>query len=153
MRSFAALRTTETLTLQLVERHVLVDPDVGRHAQHALGHDVAQDLVGAAGDAEARAADPLRLEARGMRHVFLHDAARAHQLHGEGAHVLHLGRRHDLDDRRFGARRLALGERGERAIARQLQALLLDVPVADLAAHLLIAYRRAVLYLDPAAKL
>src|SRR5579864_8410371 len=34
----------------LVERHVLVDPDVSGQAQHALGDDVAQDLVGAAGD-------------------------------------------------------------------------------------------------------
>ena len=35
----------------LVERHILVDADVTGQAKHALGNDVAQDLVGAAGDA------------------------------------------------------------------------------------------------------
>src|SRR5476649_1089238 len=90
-----------SLLPKLVESYILVDAHVGRQAEHALRHNVAQNLVGAAGDAEARATDPLRLEARSVRHIFLHDAGRTHQLHGERAHVLHLGRRHDLDDRGF----------------------------------------------------
>ena len=44
-----------------------------------------------------------------------------------------------------GPRRLALGERRQGAVARQLQPLLLDVPVGDLAAHLLVLDRRSVL--------
>src|SRR5262245_2519122 len=38
----------------LVERHVLVDADVAGEPQHTLGNDVAQDLVGAAGNAHRR---------------------------------------------------------------------------------------------------
>src|SRR4051812_36434255 len=39
------------LCRDLVERHVLVHPDIAGQPEHALGDDVAQDLVGAAGDA------------------------------------------------------------------------------------------------------
>src|SRR6185312_3013757 len=35
-----------TLGRNLVERHILVDADVARQAEHALGDDVAQDFVG-----------------------------------------------------------------------------------------------------------
>ena len=50
----------------------------------------------------------------------------------------------NFQDRRLRPRRLALRQRGQRAIARQLQALLLDVPVGDLAADLLVADRRRI---------
>ena len=53
----------------------------------------------------------------------------------------------------FRPRRLALGERRQRAVARQLQALLLDVPVGDLAAHLLVPDRRPVLEVGVARQL
>src|SRR5580693_8825864 len=46
----------------LVERHVLVDPDVAGQTEHALGDDVAHDLVGAAFDAGAGRAQQHRLE-------------------------------------------------------------------------------------------
>ena len=39
-----------SLNRNLVERHVLVDADVAGQTQHALGDDVAQDFIGAAGD-------------------------------------------------------------------------------------------------------
>src|SRR5215813_10134955 len=46
----------------LVERHVLVDPDIAGQPEHALGDDVAHDLVGAAFDAGAGRAQQHRLE-------------------------------------------------------------------------------------------
>src|ERR1700744_5026946 len=49
----------------LVERHVLVDPDVAGQTEHALGDDVAHDLVGAAFDAGAGRAQQHRLEFAG----------------------------------------------------------------------------------------
>src|SRR6185312_140482 len=42
---------SSSLGRDLVERHVLVDPDIAGQTQHALRDDVAQDLVGTAGDA------------------------------------------------------------------------------------------------------
>src|SRR5690349_23270925 len=51
-RSFMA-RPPSASRRQVLERHVLVDADVARQAQHALGDDVLQDLVRAAGDAQA----------------------------------------------------------------------------------------------------
>src|SRR5512140_1171807 len=49
----------------LVERHVLVDADIAGQPQHALGDDVAHDLVGAAGDAGAGRAQQHLLELAG----------------------------------------------------------------------------------------
>src|SRR5215468_6222184 len=54
-----------TLGRDLIERHVLVDPDVAGQAKHALGDDVAHDLVGAAFDPGAGRAQEHRLEFSG----------------------------------------------------------------------------------------
>src|SRR5882757_3713663 len=54
----------------LVERHVLVDPDIAGQAEHALGDDVAHDLVGAAFDAGAGGTQQHRLEVSGGFRVF-----------------------------------------------------------------------------------
>src|SRR5579863_7247881 len=48
----------------LIERQVLVDAHVAGQAQHALGDDVAQDLVAAAGDAQRRRIEQRLLEER-----------------------------------------------------------------------------------------
>ena len=55
-----------SLGRDLVERHVLVDPDIAGQAEHALGDDVAHDLVGAAFDAGAGRAEQHRLEFAGQ---------------------------------------------------------------------------------------
>src|ERR1700675_779673 len=55
-------RTLSTLGRYLVERHVLVDPDIAGQAEHALGDDVAHDLVGAAFDPGAGRAQQHCLE-------------------------------------------------------------------------------------------
>src|SRR6185437_5038728 len=49
----------------LVERHILVDPDIAGQPEHALGDDVAHDLVGAAFDAGTWRAQQHRLEFSG----------------------------------------------------------------------------------------
>jgi hypothetical protein len=59
------------------ERQVLVDPHVGRQAEHALGDDVAQDLVGAAGDARGRRAAAHPGTARRRRRRVHHGAGLA----------------------------------------------------------------------------
>src|SRR6267378_6810224 len=46
----------------LVERHVLVDPDIPGQTEHALGDDVAHDFVGAAFDAGSGRAQEHGLE-------------------------------------------------------------------------------------------
>src|SRR5579864_4022824 len=57
--------SSPSLGRDLVERYVLVDPDVAGQPQHALGDDVAHDLVGAAFDAGAGRAQQHRLEFAG----------------------------------------------------------------------------------------
>src|SRR6516164_11065214 len=54
-----------SLRWYLVERHVLVDPDIAGQAKHALGDDVAHDLVRAALDAGTGRAQQHRLEFSG----------------------------------------------------------------------------------------
>src|SRR5262249_35206492 len=62
---FMANLLCPSLGRNLVERHVLVDPDVAGQAKHALGDDVAHDLVGAALDAGAGGTQQHRLEFSG----------------------------------------------------------------------------------------
>src|SRR6266508_3287060 len=80
--------------LELAERYVLVDADVARQPQHPLGDDVAQDLVGAARDAQARRIEQRLLEpAIHRRELRIHDGARhAHQIDAVGGDVLQLAR-------------------------------------------------------------
>ena len=65
--------------VHLVKRQVLVDADILRQAEHALGDDVLQDLVRAAGDAKARRPHEALLEDRIGRQLlaFVIEQARA----------------------------------------------------------------------------
>ena len=139
----------------LLNGSVLVDAHVGRQAQHALGDDVAHDLVGAAGDARGRRRHQGLLEHRGERRQLRvgEDAALLHQVHGEGGDVLQLGAVDQLADRGFRPRRLAARQRRHGAEVRVLEALARHVPVGELVAHGLVLEGRAVVQLDLARQL
>src|ERR1700721_95513 len=53
----------------LVERHVLVHADIRRKTKDPFRDDVAEDLVGAAGDAQSGRAHPAELERPGRRPI------------------------------------------------------------------------------------
>src|ERR1700744_403286 len=66
----------------LVERHVLVDPDIAGQAKHALGDDVAHDLIGAAFNAGTGRAHQHRLEFAGeLGALAAQHAGRTFQVH------------------------------------------------------------------------
>src|SRR5690606_13904172 len=127
----------------LIEWNVLVDADILRQAEHALGHDVTQDFVRAASDAVARRTNPLlSIGTLGRRDApVADDAAHVLKIHAEGPQILHLFRRDVLADRAFRAGRLALGQGGERPEAGELQPLRLHIPVCDALTHGAIADR------------
>src|ERR1700722_17297171 len=61
----AASGMSASLGRNFVERDILVDPDVAGQAEHALGDDVAEDFVGAAGNAHRRRRQQHGLELAG----------------------------------------------------------------------------------------
>src|SRR5580693_9312658 len=141
-------------TRQFVERHVLVDADVLRQTEHALGDDVAQDLVGATGDAKTRRRQPAALEETVHRRIFaLQDSGFAFELHRERAQILKLRRDDDFRDRRFRSRLLAARERSHGAEGGVAKPGRLHIPVGDALAHGGVLDRRSVLELERAREL
>src|SRR5262249_33223630 len=116
---------------KLIERTVAGYPHVVGQAQHALGDDVAQNLVRARGDADARRGEQRFLEGSPQgRRVLVHDhAAHVEEIHGEGGDLLRLGRVDELADGILRPRRLPAGERGHGAEARKPYPLRLHVEV------------------------
>ena len=112
---------------QLVERHVLVHPDVLRQAQHAFGDDVPQDLVRAAGDprSPARTSAPAGTSRGfGARSASMTSPASPMQVQRRSvAMSCSLRRSHQLADRTLRPRRLAARQRRHGAEAGVLQAL------------------------------
>src|SRR4029077_1926825 len=94
----------------LVERHVLVDPDIAGQTKHALGDDVAHDLVGAAFDPGARRTQQHRLEFAGDLGVLrpAQDAGGALQVQRIHRDFLDHRTRHQLADGVLRTRTLAL---------------------------------------------
>src|SRR6266478_9100145 len=93
----------------LVERNILVDPDIAGQSEHALGNDVAHDLVGAAFDPRSRRAQQHRLEFSGGFRIVgsAHRAGRALQLDPVSCDILDHRTRHQLGDRMLRPRTLA----------------------------------------------
>src|SRR5262249_20903164 len=127
------------------EGAVLVDADLRGQPQHALGDDVAQDLVGAAGDAHPRRAEVSLLPERLLRREPGVDdrAHRALELPREPRDLLPERRPAGLAHRALGPGRRAAGERRERAVARVLEALRAHVEVGELLAHRVVLDRGA----------
>src|SRR5665213_629214 len=100
---------TSSLGRYLVERHVLVDPDIAGQSEHPLGDDVAHDLVGAAFDPGAGRAQQHGLEFSGDLGVLgsAEHAGGALQIERVGRDVLHHRPRHQLADGIFRTRPLA----------------------------------------------
>jgi len=124
-------------TFSLLKRYVLVDPHMAALPSTRSARCCAQDLVGAAGDAEAGAADPLRLEVRGVPALlFMMPAAPFSSMANAplscilGAATILM-----IDDSgpAFGP-----STARSRCGSASAQALLLDVPVGDLGADLLV---------------
>src|SRR5262249_56700684 len=118
-------RLTRAAGGDLAEGAVLVDADLRGQPQHALGDDVAQDLVGTAGDAHPRRAEVGLLPERLLRRERGVDdrAHRALELHREPGDLLAERSPDGLADRALGPGRGAAGARPERAVARGLEAL------------------------------
>ena len=124
-------------------------------AQHALGDDVAQDLVGAALDAGGRRAQQHGLEAAAARRrssgsVMI--TGLVLQLLGEHGDVLHGRAGHQLADRVLRPRRLAAREGGDGAEAGVLQPGGAHGPGRQLRAHRRVVDRQAVGGLDAGSR-
>src|SRR5665647_77589 len=130
----------------LVERNVLVDPDVAGQAEHALGDDVAHDLVGAAFDPGAGRAQQHRLEFAGEFGVFgsAQHARRALQVERVCCDILDHRTGYQLADRILRPRPLALRQRRDRAHAGVFQPARLHRPVGQSGAHTAVVDRKAV---------
>src|SRR5689334_21217220 len=97
--SHVARALRASLGRYLVERHVLVDPDIAGQAEHALGDDIAHDLVGAALDAGAGLPPQYRLEFAGeLRPLAAEHTGRTLQIHRVHRDILHHRPRHQLAD-------------------------------------------------------
>ena len=94
----------------VLEGDLLVQARFRWQSQHALGDDVAQDLVRAAGDSQARNAEELRLPGRVVRRELriVESARHARELHAELRHVLEQDAAHELAEAGLRAGRLSL---------------------------------------------
>src|ERR1700735_5415121 len=101
----------------LVERYVLVDPDIAGQSEHALGDDVAHDLVGTAFDPGTGRAQHHVMEFSGNFRVLrsTQHARGTLQVQRIGRDVLDHGTCDQFTDRILRSRPLALRQRRDRA--------------------------------------
>src|SRR5260370_4243953 len=143
----AAPRNDESLSPSprryLVERNILVDPDIAGQPEHALGDDVAHDLVGTAFDARSRRAQQHRLEFSGGFRILrsAQHAGRALQVERVGCDILNHRTRHQLANRILRPRTLALRQRRDRAHAGVFQPARLHRPAGTFRPHAAIVDR------------
>src|ERR1700724_382191 len=121
----------------LVERNVLVDPDIAGQSEHAFGDDVAHDLVGAAFDTGAGRAQQHRLEFSGGFRILqpAQQTRRTLQIQRESRNILDHRSRHQLADRILRSRAFAFRQRGDRAHAGVFEPAGARRPVGEFGAN------------------
>src|ERR1700687_3058110 len=117
-----------------VEWNILVDPDVAGQSEHALGDDVAHDLVGAAFDAGSWRAQQHRLKFPGSFRILwsAQHTGRALQIQRIARDILDYRTRDQLADRILRSGTLALRQRRDRAHAGVFQPAGAHRPVGEL---------------------
>src|SRR5580704_1925036 len=94
---------------QLAERYVLVGTNVAGQSENPFGNDVAQNLIAAAGDPQARRVEERLLKPGFHRRdlAIHHGAGHAHEIDTIGGNLLQLAGADQFGDRRFRPRGLA----------------------------------------------